>query len=200
MRQSHESIYEAMKEEMGKVMKENARLMEEVNSLSSSVKLLNAEVNDLKQQTLNNNMEIVGINDSILNAKPPKEVFVDLLASKNIDCDMSRVESVRKRVINVVSGLKTLLVVTFKSYEEKNNVMIAKRKTDKDNIFFNHSLTSKNRQIYMKTRMETKEMKMRVTVAHGKIYVRKDGQSQGTQIKSEDDLAKFLQLQSQNPA
>lgn len=191
LQKSHQSMFEAVKEEIGRVIKENLRLTEQVNSLSTSLDLISAEVNDLKQQKLNNNMEILGLSDSIINAKPPKEVFADLLSSKRIDCDMSKVESVHKRDIKVVSGSKSLLVVSFQSYNEKFKVMAAKWKVDNDNIFFNHSLTYKNRQIFMKARKEAKKLNMRATVAHGKIYVRKAGQSHGTQIKSADDLTQL---------
>lgn len=191
--QANQQMFEVMKSEFEKIIKENARLTEEVNSLSTSFKILSAEVNDLKQEKLNNLMEIDGIDSSIINTKPPKDVLNDLLASNQIKCDMSHIERVSKREINTVNGCKSLLVVSFRSYEDKMKVMMSTRK---DNIYFNHMMTPKNRALFLKSRKEAKKINQRVTVAHGKIYVKKFGQKHGILIKTEDDLNKLQINQS----
>lgn len=177
--------------EVGKLWKETGKLVTDVAALKLSHSSMSNDINDLKQQQLNSTMEVSGISTALFSSMAPLEIFNKLLDTYQISCSVSRVY---KREYKTGDVVKNLLVVNFHNYEEKLRVMRAKQDADKSKevlIFFNHALTPTNRAIFMKARKVGKELKLQVSVAYGRIYIRRPGETRGRQLKSLEEIDDF---------
>lgn len=95
------------------------------------------------------------------------------------------------RHVTTKSVKKTLLIVNFANYAEKMHALDCKRSQDKGKkctVYFNHSLTGFNRFIYMQARKVAKSLNLRTAISHGRIFIRKQNEKIGRQVKSEEDL------------
>lgn len=193
--QGNAQLAEKLTNECGKMREVTNKLQNDVQALVTSQNAIAREVNEIKQEQLNNTIEIDGISSTLLNSSTLSEVFSDLLTSYKIQFDPKVITRVRKRDITVKGSAKSLLVVTFNSYEEKMKLFKAKIACDKikrSSIYFNHALTPANRRIFMASRAAAKTSdQVSAYIAEGRIYLKLMGQSRGTQIKSLEDIDNF---------
>lgn len=159
---------------------------------------LNARLNSIEQEKLNNSIEISGLNQAIMSSE--KSAFD--IASQTLGIyNVNNFKSAHKRQIKIKSETKNLLVVTFHTYEDKMHALERKRSTDRNKsctVYFNHSLTPYSRSLYMQARKITKSSNnLRTIISHGRIIIRKVNEKHGgTHIKSELDLT---EIESSSP-
>ncbi len=189
------SIKEDNKREYSQLREENQVIKKSVGQITRSQQIISKEVNDLKQESINNSIEIFGIDTTSFANKSPMDVFSDLLSSYEIPFNPMEVARIFKREITIANQKKSILTVSFKGYEEKMRIMRAKFEKDERrravSIFFNHALTPANRELLKKAKESAKKHGLRVSIAVGKIYMKKPGETRGTPIKSSEDIHKL---------
>lgn len=192
------SIKDLMIEEIKKFVVDISQIKEEtaqnskiIATVTSEQKEIASRLNMLEQDRLNNSIEISGLNSSTMNSqKSPEEIASQILNIYNVN----NFQSAYKREVTVKSERKSLLIVTFKSYQEKMDALNRKRTADMGKnctVYFNHSLTSSNRTLYMRARAIAKSLKCKAAISYGRVFIRNPDEKLGTRIKSELDLIKF---------
>lgn len=184
-----------IKAEIGSVRLEQQKMANDLLNVRDMHRSLSSDLNNLKQEKLNSVMEISGVSSALLNAQSAADVFATLMTSFNISVPATSVTRIFSRDITIDSLKKKLLVVEFHDYDAKLAVMIAKQNFEKDkkpSIYFNHALTPQNRSIYNKAKDVARELKRKVKVARGRIYICKFGEKKGEHIKSIEAAAEFL--------
>lgn len=135
-------------------------------------------------------MDISGFSSNlIIPSKSLKEIVSEIFNGHKISHDVENILDVQKKEF---AENKFILIVTFKSYEEKMRIMKLKRdfhKKKKFSIRFNHTLTSTNRLLFMQAKNLCINLKhLRVYITHGRIFMNKLNVTQGVEIKSVEDL------------
>lgn len=192
---------EAIKAEVSKVWaaieKCNQDLAKATNTAvaTSELSQIKARLNASDQEKLNNCLDISGIpNDDSSQSSPN-------VTAKNIlkDYDITNFSSAYwRRIITKSNERKSFLVVTFSSYEDKMLALQRKRDVDKGKdctIYFNHSLTSSNRLLFMNARKIAKSRNLNVYISHGRIFIKNAGEERGIQVRTVEDLTRIDQHQ-----
>lgn len=185
-------------EEFLKLKNKNSEDTKSLNDVNSSHADLSMRLNQLEQEKLVNRIEISGLNPSILNSqKPAFDIASQVLKVYGI----SNFEYAYKRQIRTESGQKSLLIVSFGSYSEKMLALNKKRTIDKGKnctVFFNHTLTRFNRNLYMEARKLSKSINMTTIISHGRIFIRGLNEKFGTRIMSQSDLNSIRPQRQEN--
>lgn len=192
--ESNKQLIGEVKNEIGELRVASEAANNKIKSLASVQNTILLDINKMKQERLNNTIEIVGVSSALLSTESPHTVLTNLFSSLKISCDSACITKVDKFFITVGGAKKGILSVTLSSYDEKKRIMDLKSQSDKENrtpIFFNHALTPQNRAIYNKARVLAKKCSVKVKVAHGNIYIRKEGDTRGTPMHSIDDVTRF---------
>lgn len=143
------------------------------NDVSTTQQNLSLRLNKLEQAQIDNSIEISGLNEAALNSgNSAGDIASQVLKVYGIN-------SFRSAYLN------------FANYAEKMHALDCKRSQDKGKkctVYFNHSLTGFNRFIYMQARKVAKSLNLRTAISHGRIFIRKQNEKIGRQVKSEEDL------------
>lgn len=164
-------VKELLFDEIKKLMASISKLEEEniknactITSLSSAQNNLALRFNHLEQEKLNNSIEITGISPAVMNSeKPANEIASQILTIY----DVQKYKSAYKRQVNTKSEPINLLIVTFDSYEDKMCALNKKRNAAggrKCTVYFNHSLTSLNRSIFMRARIAARSLNLKTAI------------------------------------
>lgn len=174
--------------ELTQLVTDISNIKEHQHNVSSTQQDLSTRLNRLEQDKLNNSIEISGLSPAVTKSnKSASEIAAQVLKIYNVN----DFQSAYKRHFTINSEQKTLLVVTFKTYEEKMKALNMKRTMDtgkKCNVFFNHSLTKFNRSLYMRARFIAKSINLKVAISYGRVFVRNPDEKFGVHIKSEKEL------------
>lgn len=188
VRELIDSEIKKLLDKISKLEEEGAQHSKDIASYSSSKQDLSARINQLEQDKLNNSIEITGICPAAMNsAKSAKEIASQVLSVY----DVQNFKNAYKRQITTKTEQKKVLIVTFNSYGEKMDALNKKRTADmekKCSVYFNHSLTSSNRSLYMHARIIAKSLKLKVAISLGRVFIRHPGEVYGNRIKSQQDL------------
>lgn len=149
-----------------------------------NTEIMNLTENEVEQEKLKNCMDISGISQELLNSPMPLiDIVTEILNDHKISHEKSSIVDVQK--------ISDILVVTFKSYEEKLRILKLKRdfhKKKRFKICFNHTLTPTNSLLLTQARILCTKLKLRANVTHGKIYVNNLTSTGGVRIRSFSDL------------
>jgi hypothetical protein len=193
---SHDKNLELKKFLAGRVENLKRRMPKEKELSCKRMKLhgLSDEVkipeNEEQQEKLKNCIDISGFDKKLLNStKSLKEVASDILNDHKISHDISSILDVQKH------QTKSILTVTFSSYDEKMRIMKLKKDFHKTKKFaiFHHTLTHTNKVLLGEAKKICSRMKLRVNIIHGKIIVHNRKGNSQVQIKSADDLKRILE-------
>lgn len=198
------AIKDLMMEEIKKFVSDISQIKEEtmenskvINTITSGHKDISSRLNFLEQERLNNSIEITGLNSATMNSqKSAQEIASQVLGIYNVNS----FQRAYKRQLTINSDRKNILIVTFKSYEEKMIALDRKRIKDsgkKCSVYFNHSLTAFNRSLYMRSRIVAKSLNLKVAISYGRIFVRNPGEKLGIRIKGEADLESIAEKLNQ---
>lgn len=190
---NQESLKLKQKEETGRKRKLQDYYDDHDRSQDLKNKLMSKTENEEQQERLRNCMDISGLPSNIFDSSNLKEIASGVLNDHKIPHDTENILNVEKTEI---SENKFILVVTFKSYEEKMRIMKLKRdfhKNKKFKIYFNHTLTSTNRVLFMQAKHLSSRFNLRVNITHGQIFISKSNGTQAVQIKSIEDLERIEQ-------
>lgn len=172
-------------QDVGKLTDNAASTFAELNKITS-------RLNAIEQEKFNNSLDISGIPvDDVDSRSSPNDAAAKILSSYKI----AKFSSAHwRRVTTRSNERKCFLVVSFSSYTDKMIAMKRKREADHGKnctIFFNHSLTTSNRILFMQARKVSKSLNLKVTVSHGRIFMKNSGEERGLQIKSAVDLSRI---------
>ena len=156
-------------------------------------------MNDLQQDKLNCHLEISGMPASLeTSIENPKVIAEKVLSSYNIPVAQTNIIRAYKRVVNINKKPTTILTAVFPNYEEKLKVMKMKRESIKEGtIYFNHALTQTNRKLYVQAKKLCQNSNFYAFISNGRIYIKKEGESQGLKIGSAEDIKQFIRIKIQ---
>ncbi|KAG5685129.1 hypothetical protein PVAND_014324 [Polypedilum vanderplanki] len=143
--------------------------VEKLKVQNGSIKERKIMMNMIKQNKIENTMEIVGLSQTVLNSeRNPKQLAIDTIRSFQIPIDEQDITKASKKEIEFTNSLgrkhkETRILVIFNEMKKKVEVMKMKSKIkDNNNIFFNISLTPTNAFIMRKAKQLTKGRNLKV--------------------------------------
>lgn len=179
--------------ELQKQLQKNSN---EIGTLHQGQSDMLMRLNDLEQKELYLHMEISGFNPDLV--KPPadlKELVCNLFDSYKIEHASADIEKVLVRFIKRNETSLPIVTVIFSNIDEKVQIMKSKRLMDPHNaerIFFSHSLTPSNRNLFARARQVGRDLGIRyVFVANGRVYLREENATKGKCVKSVEELESF---------
>ena len=193
------SEVQQMANRIEKIEEENKQLREKVDLLFAEQENILKQNNEIQQEKLNCIMEISGMSTTHENSiESPEIVAEKVLNSCSIPVDSSKIVRAYKRVVNINNKPTKILSVVFSNYREKLRIMKMKRENIKEgNLFFNHALSHTNRTLYVQAKKFCQNSKFYVFISNGKIYIKKEGESEGLKIGSTEDLKQFIRMKIQ---
>lgn len=176
-------------------VKINNELRLEIDTLKTQ---LANEVNKNEQKQLENNIIIKGIPQIGANENLNK-ILCSVYKALKIDIPGAKCFRVGTTK-NKTSAETSLIKVCFKTREDKQRFMQAKKQTsltvsslglgsNRDDIFINHDLTKRNQYLHMLARKYKKDNNYKyVWVSDGNILLKKDDNSKIRRVQDENDL------------
>ncbi len=169
-----------------------AKLTEVVTKQKIQITNLERELEALKQEARNKTIVIDGLKQT--DDKTPSDQIMQLCKDKlqvNLHPhDIDRVFSVPTKK----DPRKKLYYVTLTTYRKKEEIMMVKKnlKQNDEKIFINENLTPKQGVTFFMARKLVKEKKLVATwTRDGKVYVKKDENSQSKIIVDKEQLTKY---------
>jgi hypothetical protein len=181
---------EGIRDEVNAKFAENGiaqrKIMDDVSDLQ-------AKMNDFEQEKLNANMEITGMDERLMSTgKALTEIVKEIFNQLQIAYNDQMITKIYARTFSDKSrAMKSVITIVFSNVDEKTRVMQEKFQRDKGKvatIFFSHSLTKRNRSLYMRARQIAKKINAKAYVAAGRVYMKNQDDRKGIPIKCDQNL------------
>jgi hypothetical protein len=148
-------------------------------------------VNDIQQEKLATHMEITGVPKTAIDQRQQDLTALarEIITSFGVTIEPSAVQHAFARTIEKID--KSIIVVLFRSVEEKARIMRTKRESmDKRPIFFDHRLTQTNRVLFSAARKAARESGGKAFVNRGRVFIVKD--TNKMRVFSPNDIETFM--------
>lgn len=189
--------FSEMKKAFSSLQKKQEELEQENVTLKKKVKELNWQVQIMDQRTLDHNLEISGIPDSV----DDSQVIISALCRKiNVPCP-DATSYVLKRAPVGAPGKPKPIVAMFTSKQKRDIILkeckkakpkvsdITNKSSDVQPVFVNEQLSAYNKQLFFKANQAKKEKGYAyLWVSEGRILLKKSNESRVVRIQCLEDL------------
>lgn len=174
-----------------------------VNLNSNNIADAGQRLNLLEQKSLNNQMEISGIDASKVPYSALRVEVTKFITSLGITLNPEHVVDVSKFNRTMRGAPRTIVIVTFIHEAIKRRVITEKIKLDRANgncqVYFSEVLTKINRQIFMEARhLKKQKIIFSVWTASGEVFIKTHEGSERTRILSVEQLSELKQQEEYN--
>jgi hypothetical protein len=158
--------------------------------IANDVSELQEKFNELEQEKLNSHMEISGLESlNVERCSSPIDTAKNVFEKLGILVNPQFISHAFTRHYTDKKGVnKSPLTVVFTSSEIMLKAISDKVNLDKGkkpSVFFSPVLTKRNRALFMRARQVAKNINAKAYVISGRIYMRRELDKRGVQIKSE---------------
>jgi len=168
-------------------------LSAQIIKLENRIDSNESKINDLQQMNIATHMDITGIDTDKVpsSTKELTALVTTTLKDCKVKCASQAIVRCYKREVTIRNTKKTVIGVVFKDLEAKLAVINEKKRIKHPgNIYFDNTLTPRNRQLLSASRIHARKNGMKAFFSSGKVFISSASQPP-IHIASTHDLNTF---------